>query len=72
MNKPIKYWVRRAIVSLPFYFFMVHETDTRRYEDGVRVFGDHQGAILWGVIFVLLWSLIDQQVSDRQTERNHR
>jgi hypothetical protein len=69
MNKPVRYWVRRAIVSLPLYLFFVHEADTRVYDNGERVFGDHHGAILWGVIFVLLWSAIDLTVSHRGTER---
>jgi hypothetical protein len=70
MNKPVKYWVRRVLVSLPFYFFLVHEADTRRRADGTRVFGDHHGAIMWAMIFALLWLSLDLHIKyNKETDQ---
>ena len=69
MNKPVKYWIRRAIVSLPLWLLLVHEADTRTRDNGDRVFDEHVGMILWTVVFVLAWSVIDYHVSQRETRR---
>lgn len=70
MNKPVKYWVRRVLLSLPLWLLMVHETDTRRYDDGRRVFADHQGMFLWGILVILLWVSLDLYVEDKRV--SHR
>lgn len=71
MNKSVKYWVRRAIVSLPLYLFLVHEADTRRLDDGTRVFADHIPAVLWGVVFVLVWSSLDHVIAQTTTNKEN-
>lgn len=68
----MRYWVRRAVVSFPLWLFFVHESDTRVYDNGERVFLNYEGMVLWTIIFGLLWVVADLAVSDRKTRRNHR
>lgn len=74
MNKPLRYWVRRAVVSFPLWLLLVRESDARLFDNGERVFADHEGMIVWAVVFFLCWSAVDFMVFDfrsyRQTERS--
>jgi hypothetical protein len=69
MNKAVRYWVRRLVISFPLWLALVHETDTRRFDNGQRVFGDHQGMVLWGLMFILLWVSLDLYVQDMRASQ---
>lgn len=69
MSKPLRYWVRRAVVSFPLWVFFVHEADTRVFDNGDRVFGNHEGMVLWTILFFLLWSAVDTMITDKPSHR---
>lgn len=64
MDKPVRFWIRRAIVSVPFWLFLTYQSDHQRYDDGRRVFPHHQAQIIWTVAFILLWACADLFVTD--------
>lgn len=68
MSKPLRYWVRRAVVSFPLWLLMVREADSRVFDNGERVFADHEGMILWTAIFFLVWSALDYFTNDKQSQ----
>ena len=67
MKKPLRYWVRRAVVSFPVWLFFVHEMDTRTYDNGERVFLDYEGMFWWTAIIWMIWITLDYHVSHRVT-----
>ena len=73
----LRYWVRRAVVSFPLWLYLVHEADTRRYDNGERVFLDYRPMILWTITFTLLWLsaevfIKDIRASHRETRKGHQ